>query len=226
MYTSDAEELRDSMENLKKKMNDIKHLNLEDRSAKSIAEMVDTFARESAKQNYIPVSVFKKYEPLFDVELRKKALANQMQVDESEHYARLSQEFSRLVNMYEPIHIVDDRTGEEIMPPLPAIFTRLNFLSGKARNTMDSFTTAHMLDDGTNAGISDRNKKISSVDLSNAIQDTQNTSDLFKQVAEFDKMAARVEHPERFQPSKPVETKPVAPSSDSGLDFEPIPDDE
>lgn len=160
---------------------------------KMINELVDTFNTEAETDSYITMSLFRRYEELFDSKLREQFLQHKLSTEEIDRLQKLSSEFYRLINPQRPIHIVDDVTHQEVCPPLPPIFMKLNFLTGEGARDMDRFHAAHENDDHNEGGIAQLNKRKATVSLTRRIAAAQDIETIDKSMRQYDALAFRFE---------------------------------
>lgn len=105
-------------------------------------KIYDNFAAYAEKDSCITLEEFRKYEILYSSELRKKYADHSLTPEEEENISRLSSEWYRRINPQRPVHIVNSR-GEDVCPPLPPIFNRLQAVgSTEGSDIMSAFNNA------------------------------------------------------------------------------------
>lgn len=105
-------------------------------------KIYDNFAAYAEKDSTITLEEFRKYEILYSSELRKKYTEHSLTPEEEEKISKLSSEWYRRINPQRPVHIVNGR-GEDICPPLPPIFNKLQAVgSTEGSDIMSAFNNA------------------------------------------------------------------------------------
>lgn len=155
-----------------------------ERRESMIDKMVQDFTAYADHDNIINQRDFKKFEPLFSVEMRQKYLDRTMSMDEFNYITALSQEFADNYNMQKTTHIVDDN-GNEVCPPLPPVFVRLEMLKGRVAEVINTYHTVHANDDGQQGGLNDLYKQKAAYDLLKSLQGSQIRESLISQAADF-----------------------------------------
>ena len=105
-------------------------------------KIYDNFAAYAEKDSCVTLEEFRKYEILYSSELRKRYVDHSLTPEEEENISRLSSEWYRRINPQRPVHIVNSR-GEDVCPPLPPIFNRLQAVgSTEGSDIMSAFNNA------------------------------------------------------------------------------------
>lgn len=105
-------------------------------------KIYENFAAYAEKDSTITLEEFRKYEILYSSELRKKYIEHSLTPEEEEEISQLSSEWYRRINPQRPVHIVNSR-GEDICPPLPPIFNKLQAVgSTEGSDIMSAFNNA------------------------------------------------------------------------------------
>ena len=106
-------------------------------------KIYDNFAAYAEKDSTITLEEFRKYEILYSSELRKKYIEHSLTPEEEEEISQLSSEWYRRINTQRPVHIVNSR-GEDICPPLPPIFNKLQAVgSTEGSDIMSAFNNIY-----------------------------------------------------------------------------------
>ena len=117
-------------------------------------DIIANFKRGLAQKNQLTVSELRHFEWLFSDDLKRKLVTKTLTEAEQERYMGLSAEFRQKVDLYTPIHVVDDITGKDVMPVLPPINRKLTRGSNEVeRQLINSFNSAHQMDDGNPSGM-------------------------------------------------------------------------
>ena len=105
-------------------------------------KIYENFAAYAEKDSTITLEEFRRYEILYSSELRKKYIEHSLTPEEEEEISQLSSEWYRRINTQRPVHIVNSR-GEDICPPLPPIFNKLQAVgSTEGSDIMSAFNNA------------------------------------------------------------------------------------
>jgi uncharacterized protein YnzC (UPF0291/DUF896 family) len=140
--------------------------------------------------NNIHYKEFKKYEVLYSDEMRKKVAEHTLTSDEENMISELSQEFYRRINTRKPIHVVDDQ-GNDVIPPLPPIYRKLNSLdTDETASAAAVFHTAFSTD--STGVIADNKKAEATVLLNNTFMSVQSPEKLKQDINEFDKLTSEL----------------------------------
>ena len=73
----------------------------------NIDTMYNDFMNNAEKDTYMTLSEFKKYEPLYSLDTRRRMQSNEATEEERQFVVNLSEEFYRRINTQRPLHIVD-----------------------------------------------------------------------------------------------------------------------
>lgn len=138
----------------------------------------------------ITLEEFKRYEPLYSSEERKRYENHQMSKEEEEVFKNLSEEYFHRVDTQKPIYIVDENTGETAI--LPPIFMRINNLVEKGNEAIDIFHNAFVKDDGVKGSASALHRDKATANLASLIAGSQDTDTIAEQAHEFDILAHKL----------------------------------
>lgn len=216
-----------------------------DRRELAINKMVDDFIAYADHDNVINQRDFKKFEVLFSVEMRNKYINREMTNEEYNRITALSKEFADTFNLQKATHIVDDN-GNEVCPPLPPVFVRLEIMKGKTAEIMDTFQTVHANDDGQAGGLNDLYKQKACYDFLKSFQGSQIRENLMSQVSDFydkatafhlatDPRAQEYIQQQQAQAGAPVDEngkvvpftpKPDTVANDFDVEYGPVDDDD
>ena len=149
----------------------------------------DAFMKYMEKDSVMKASEFSKYEILYSRELKDKFNAGLMSMDEQLQIRELSNEFISKINPQRPIHIVDDVTGEEVMPPLPPLYMKLMTLSHGGEEAVNYFHNACVNDDQVPGGMGEQQRAKATANLRILLAKSQTTEDIYKNINNFDHIA-------------------------------------
>lgn len=197
----------------------------------NIDTMYNDFMNNAEKDTYMTLSEFKKYEPLYSLDTRKRMQSNEATEEERQFIVNLSEEFYRRINTQRPLHIVDDYTGKEVCPPLPPIFRRLNNLSNQQDAEVTEIFARVSEQDDTSNPMAYTRKQVATDNLYRQFVAKQDAEELNKDIANFDAMTKKF-HSEYLHediskttteatPSPaPTETHEEIDADDAYLDFD------
>lgn len=152
-------------------------------------KIYDNFAAYAEKDSTITLEEFRKYEILYSSELRKKYAEHQLTPEEEENISQLSSEWYRRINPQRPVHIVNGR-GEDICPPLPPIFNKLQAVgSTEGSDIMSAFNNAAAKGEGGGIMSQIAMKKYG-VAFNNIYANNQDPEAMRKAVNDYTKLAS------------------------------------
>lgn len=191
-----------------------------------VNEMWENFQSHAERDTVLTASQFEKYAILFNNELKEKVLNHTISEAETEMISELSQEFYYMVNTQRPIHIVDDVTGEEIMPPLPPIFMRLNKLKGAGCEAVNIFHNAHINDDNVAGGMHQIHKEKATENLSRMVAMSQNLEEIQDNIAKTDALVRdfhqKVHGVDIFNPTQEAKPTPAPATPIEKVESNPV----
>ncbi len=193
----------------------------------------DSFMKYMEKDSYMTASEFKKYEVLFSQDLKERFLNDQMSLDEQNEIGILSDEFYSKVNPQRPIHIVDDVTGEEVMPPLPPLYMKVMTLSNGGEEAVNIFHNACVNDDNVPGGMGEQQRAKATAHLRILLAKSQTQDELLNNINNFDHIANEFhrkvlgkpvwntkEDEKAIEENKKKEETPIEGPDDDMFDFE------
>lgn len=154
----------------------------------AINRMVADFNRFAEQDNVMTVEEFSRYQILYSKEMREKLLNNELSMEEWDMISDLSTELQDKYNPQKPTHIVDEN-GQDVCPPLPPIWAKLNFMKGNLGDIIDTFHTVHINDDGQNGGLNAARKRAATFELLRRFRMGQDDAELLRQQKEFEATA-------------------------------------
>lgn len=157
---------------------------------KLVDSIYEHFTKAHAKKTIIRYSDFKKFEILYNQELKQRVMKGEATEEEIDTVTKLSSELMNTIDPYKPFKVIDDQT-EEVIFTLPALFMPINYLHGKAGFTVDKLAQAIIHDDGQRGSISDINVTKSLSDLYRTVTAAQSKEDILKHIDVTNQLAQK-----------------------------------
>ena len=165
-----------------------------------INRICDSFESHYNVTNKINVKDMDEFAVLFSNDLRKRLEEGKIDIDEEMNLKELSQKLKdKLNNIYEPIHVVDDN-GEDVVPPLPPLFMKLNTPRGHGNEAMQIFFNVMNRDENTPMGTIQQKKAVAN--LQRVLAMSQAAPEVLAKARQYTEMV------EKFNQSMYNEQKP------------------
>lgn len=146
------------------------------------------FKEAVEKDTVLTKSEFERYQKLYDHTLAQRAREGKLSKDEELELNDLSNEFREKINMYRPVHIVDDFTRQELYE-LPPIFRRPQALHTEQDTELMAIYTNLNDGEGKSGPINDAKRDEATRLLSNAINRNQDVEALKSEMERFETIA-------------------------------------
>jgi len=190
------------------------------------------FQEEVEKDTTLTKSEFERYARLYDHALAQKARAGQLTKDEELELNELSNEFREKVNLYRPLHVVDDFTRQELYQ-LPPIFRRPQTLHTEQDTELMAIYTNLNDGEGKSGPINDAKRDEATRLLADAINRNQDVEQLKTEMERFETIAREFHKTvlgnDPFAPSVTREEavqQQIASSKEPAKSTEDMPDDD
>lgn len=155
--------------------------------AESLADY-KIFKEAVDKDTVLTKSEFERYQKLYDHTLAQRAREGKLSKDEELELNELSNEFREKINLYRPVHIVDDFTHKELYQ-LPAIFRRPQALHTEQDTELMTIYTNLNDGEGKSGPINDAKRDQATRLLSEAINRNQDVNALKVEMERFETIA-------------------------------------
>lgn len=150
-----------------------------------IDRMFGSIQRNVVKDTVMSMREFAKYEILYSHDLQQKIINNEVDEETLVSLENLSKEFQNRVNLFRPIHLVDD-SGNEVCV-LPPIQNRLEHLHSGGDEAINIFHNANIRDENTPMGALQQQK--ATANLHRIIALSQNQETILENIGTFDELA-------------------------------------
>lgn len=158
---------------------------------KEIAEMYAIFKNEVDVDTVLTRSEFSKFEKLFSMELAQEIRTREISKEETEDLKALSDEYMERVNVYRPVHIVEDYDHSKEITTLPPVFRKPETLSSEDAQVIDAFTGLAENPNAASSPIVQSKQDQVALLLNETIDRNQNIEKLKADMANFEAIARK-----------------------------------